>query len=163
MDDACVKDEKPPSKQESIENQDEKNVEKKPHHIQIPKPEKKPDPEDHEEQQCSVKAEPSRLEQFVAGHTFNMIMTSVLAVNMVMAICEIEWKGRNAAHNLGMAGGDPGWNAAEPFFRLADVFFNIAYLTELLLRVWLHRIEFFHHVVNWIDAVIICVCCVQSF
>ena len=87
----------------------------------------------------------------------NYVAGILLGVNLVFMCLELETQGRATGHLLGLQSLVTEVQDSQPVFRTLDVVFDLAFLSELLLRIALDRCGFFRSCANWFDMSLVLV------
>jgi len=104
-----------------------------------------------------------RLRQFVTGNNFDMVMGIIILLNMAATAIQLQWQGWSNAYKLGLQHNDSGWSDVEILFDALDVIFNLAYLVELVMRLYVFRCSFCKSYFNLLDLVIVASTCSDTF
>mmetsp|Transcript_81479 Transcript_81479/g.189236 ORF Transcript_81479/g.189236 Transcript_81479/m.189236 type:complete len:247 (+) Transcript_81479:257-997(+) len=83
----------------------------------------------------------------------------VIVLNSVMAFVELQWKGTDTAHRLGLIQGDPWWPSAEKVFQALEM----GYALEVLMHCCVSFRQYLCKWHNLIDALIVVASCVDAF
>eukprot|EP00929_Paragymnodinium_shiwhaense_P081710 TRINITY_DN42832_c0_g3_i1.p1 TRINITY_DN42832_c0_g3~~TRINITY_DN42832_c0_g3_i1.p1 ORF type:complete len:689 (+),score=148.88 TRINITY_DN42832_c0_g3_i1:59-2068(+) len=105
----------------------------------------------------------AKLVNFVQGTPFELVMGSVIVLNLVLIFAELQWKSYSLSQLLGYRNDDGGFQDAMTFFIFMEYVLNSAYMVELILRLLaLGRI----YICDWfniLDAIVVLLCCLQTF
>jgi voltage-gated sodium channel len=100
---------------------------------------------------------------FVLSARFECFMSVVIIMNTLMMAAQLQMKGYSAAYRAGFRTNDGDWTKVASIFSIAESSFNILYLLELLLRLYVFRRLFFRYFFNVFDGMIIIAVCFESF
>eukprot|EP00929_Paragymnodinium_shiwhaense_P023407 TRINITY_DN14653_c0_g2_i2.p1 TRINITY_DN14653_c0_g2~~TRINITY_DN14653_c0_g2_i2.p1 ORF type:complete len:521 (+),score=109.85 TRINITY_DN14653_c0_g2_i2:866-2428(+) len=107
---------------------------------------------------------PRTLRDWLASTQFDTYVSVLVCLNVVLMFLQLQEMGYEASVELELrkdAGGT--WNSLGPIFSLLEHFFNILFVIELCLRLYLLRCKYFKVLYNLIDMSIVLTTCAEAY
>jgi len=102
----------------------------------------------------------SLVQKIVKSHTFEVASAGLIVALMVVMCSEIQYQGMNSGYALKVPGyarpGFVSWPHAETVFESAEMFFNVVFTFELVLRLVAFKINSFKSGWVWLDLTLVC-------
>jgi len=101
------------------------------------------------------------LKDTVKSGRFDMVMGVIILISIVVIFMQIEWEAHLTSYNLNLRDNDGGYEASKSAFFGLEVMFCIIFAVELLLRLWVHGLQYCMEFLNACDVVVVLVTCVD--
>lgn len=105
----------------------------------------------------------ARISSFLSSFLSDAIMGSVIGLNIVVMVCQVQWQGYEAAFALGLRSDDGQWEDAEEVFELIEIVFISIYLIDVILRAMFLPWSRFHKRLELVDTFVVLVCALEAF
>ncbi|CAE7380696.1 Scn11a [Symbiodinium sp. KB8] len=92
----------------------------------------------------------------------DLLAGMLVLINSFVMLVELEVEGRAVGALIGMGEG-PTLNDVSPLFRTLDAIFVFVFLAELLLRIFMEKLQFVRDVANWFDTLLVIAGLVDMF
>eukprot|EP00434_Breviolum_minutum_P008679 symbB.v1.2.007650.t1/scaffold466.1/size200410/3 len=91
------------------------------------------------------------------------MMGIVIALNLVVMICQVQWQGYENAFALGLRTDDGNWGNAEEVFEGVEKAFISIYLFDVILRLIFLPLKRLRSPLEFFDTIVVLVCAVEAY
>lgn len=104
-----------------------------------------------------------RLRSFLLSWRAEVLLGSVILLNVCVMFAHFQWAGYEVAHSLGLRSDDANWRQADSLFEIIENVFNAIYFVEMIARIVLLRGSHLQDPLNIVDSFVVVVCVVEDF
>eukprot|EP00930_Biecheleria_cincta_P099224 TRINITY_DN90862_c0_g1_i1.p1 TRINITY_DN90862_c0_g1~~TRINITY_DN90862_c0_g1_i1.p1 ORF type:complete len:799 (-),score=152.93 TRINITY_DN90862_c0_g1_i1:259-2655(-) len=102
-----------------------------------------------------------RIGAWLSGDTFEIIIGSLIMLNMVVMICQVQYDGIEVGNTIAFKGypqpAAVAWPHGDNVLSWLDMAFTVIFMIDVTLRVVFLNVMYFKTVLNWIDIVIVAI------